>query len=130
MVEYLGRHVERGADDGLEDGAVAVVQVAREAEVADLEPAVADEYVGRFEVAVHGVLAVHVLEALDDVLQKGEGLGLLQLLLPLEVVAQIAALAELSHDVHVVAGLVDVQQPHDVLLLQLLHYLDLVVDVF
>lgn len=78
---------------------------------------------------MHDVELVEVLEAPHDVFEEGEGLIFRQPFPALEISPEVSFLAELSHDVHIVAGLVDVEQPHDVLMLQLLHYFDLAVNV-
>ncbi len=78
---------------------------------------------------MHDVKGVHVLEPAHDVPEKVDGLALRQFSALLEVVPEVALFAKLSDDVHVVAGLVHVQQSHDVLVLQFLHYLDLAVNV-
>lgn len=78
---------------------------------------------------MHDIHLIHILKPSHDILQESQCLCLWQLLSLLEVVPEVAFLAKFSDDVHVVAGLVDIQQPYDVLVLHLLHDLDLAVDV-
>lgn len=78
---------------------------------------------------MHDIELVEVLESPHDVLQEGQSLILWQSFPAFEISSKVSLFAELSHYVHVVAGLVDVEQLHDVLMLKFLHYLDLAVDI-
>lgn len=73
-------------------------------------------------------IQVEILRPLHNLLQKG-GRLLFGQLPPLLQKVQEIVVAELRDDVHVVGGLVDVVQLHDVAVLHLLHDLDLRVQV-
>ena len=79
---------------------------------------------------MHGVSSIHVLKSFYDIFQKSQSLALTQFFLLLKVGPQISALAEFSDDVHIVVGLVDIEQLDDILMFEFLHDLDLIVDVF
>lgn len=127
-LEDLGRHIERSANDGLHDGVVAL-QVLGESKVADLAYSIFEQYVGRLEVSVDDALGVEVLGSFHELLEVLLGLALGQLLLLLEVVIEVALLAKLGDDVHVVGGLVDVVQFDYVFVGDLLHDVDFRLDV-
>lgn len=78
---------------------------------------------------MHDILAAHILKPPHNVLEESQGLLFGQFLLLLEVVPQISLLAKLCDYVHVVAGLVDIEQLHDIFMLHLLHDFDFAVDV-
>jgi hypothetical protein len=46
-----------------------------------------------------------------------------------EIIGQVTILAVLRHDIHVVAGLIYIEQLNNVIVLHLLHYLDFEMDV-
>lgn len=68
---------------------------------------------------------MQVLGAIHDVLQEALGLSLWYLLPSLEKFEEIAVLTELSDDVHVIGGLVDIVESDDVVVADLLHDVDL-----
>lgn len=72
---------------------------------------------------------VQILKPTHNLLQKLERILLLQPLLLLQVPSHIPLLTKLRHDIHVITRLVDVQQAHDVFVVDLLHDVDLEVDV-
>lgn len=129
MIKYLWRHVKRRPDNGLKNGIIPIIQVPGESKIADLQFSIGDEYVCRLQIAMHDIHLIHILKTSHDIFQECQGFCFWQLLSLLEVVPEVAFFAKFSDDVHVVAGLVDIQQPYDVLVLHLLHDLDLTVDV-
>ena len=122
-IEDLGRHIQRSSHDRLQDSFFAVLEISREAEVTDFECAVGDEDIGWFEVSVDDILVVHILKASEDVPEEFHCFLLGELLLLLEIGSEVSLCAELGDDIHVVVGLVDVQQFDYVVVLHLLHYL-------
>lgn len=129
MIKYLWRHVKWCPDYRLKNGTIPIIEVPGESKVADFQFPIGDEYVSRFEIAMHDIHLIHILKTSHDILQECQGLCFWQLLSLLEVVPEVALFAKFSDYVHVVAGLVDIQQPHDVFVFHLLHDLDLAVDV-
>ena len=77
---------------------------------------------------MHYAIQVEILRALHNLLQQIDGLLLGQFPPLLQKVEHIIV-AELSDDIHVVGGLVDVVELHDIAVLHLLHDLDLGVQV-
>ena len=78
---------------------------------------------------MHDVQSVHILEPTHDISKKADSLILCQSSTLLEVVPEVPLLAKLSDDVHVITGLVDIQQSHYVIVFQFLHDFDLAVNV-
>ena len=108
--QHFGRHVA-GSAAGVFPVPVAVV--AGDAEVCDVQVAICaeDEVLG-LDVSVDDLHLVDVLEALNDAGDEELGLGLFEDLLA-EVVAQVAALEVVQHQIEVVAvleGALDVDQ--------------------
>ena len=119
VLAQLRREVVRSADHRrrkLGRGA----QQPRHAEVADLDAALAEEEVARLEVAVQDLRAVQVVQAqqrlckvLPDVV-----LGQQHALLPLDELTQVAAVAELHHDVQLALLAKAVVVAHDARVVQ------------
>ena len=106
----FGRHVAGRAAGVF---AVAVAEVARDAEVGDVQVAVGaeDEVLG-FDVSVEDLHVVDVLEALEDAGDEELGFGFAEGALA-EVVAEVSALEVVEHEVEVVAvleGALDVDE--------------------
>jgi len=78
---------------------------------------------------MHDVQSVHILEPTHDIPKKADSLILCQSSTFLEVVHEVPLFAKLSDKLHVITGLVDIQQCHYVIVLQFLHDLDLAVYV-
>lgn len=74
-------------------------------------------------------VGLQVLGALHDLLQQLLGLQLGQLATLHEEVVEITVLAELSDDIHVVGGLVDIVQLDNVVVTDHLHDVDFGLDV-
>lgn len=75
-------------------------------------------------------ILMQVLGAIHDVPQEPLGLRLWDLLSSLQQFEEVAILAELGDDVHIVGGLVDIMEADDVVVADLLHDVDLGLDVF
>ena len=78
---------------------------------------------------MHDIKFVHVLKPSHDILEEDQCFSLTQFSLLLQIVPEITLLAKLSDDVHIITGLVDIQQSYDILILQSLHDFYFTVDV-
>jgi len=79
-----------------------------------------DEDVLRLEVAVRNVLAVAVGDRLQDLLENESSLGLAEVVPLRNLVEELAAIAQLSHQVDATLVLIDFEQAHDVRVRQVL----------
>lgn len=129
LLEDLWGHVEGSAHDGLHHCLLAV-EALRESEVAQLAGAVLEEDVGWFEVSVDDAILMQVLGAIHNIPEEPLGLPFAYLLPPLQQFEEIAIVAELSDYVHVIGSLVDIVESYDVVVADLLHDVDLGLDVF
>lgn len=75
------------------------------------------------------VIGAEILDPTQDLSKEVHSLMLAQLPFFLEIMIEII-IAQLGNDVHVIIGLEDIMQPHNILMANLLHYLDLGMEVF
>lgn len=72
---------------------------------------------------------MEIPEAISDIFEKPNCLLFWYFLATLDKTHEITLFAELCDDIHVIGGLVDIKQLNNVLVLDLLHDLDLGLDV-
>ena len=128
-IEDLWRHIQRSAHNRIHNGILTVLQVLCEPEIADLTPPTLEQDIRRLQITMGDPMSRQIFEAIRDILEKPDRLLLIDLLPILEEVHEITLLTELRDDIHVIRGLVDVEQFDDVPVLHLLHYLDLTLNV-
>ena len=78
---------------------------------------------------MNDAVLMQILGAIHDIPEILLGLTFWDFPSPLQQPMQISILAKLGNDVHVVGSLVDIVQFDDVLMADLLHYVDLGLDV-
>ena len=79
---------------------------------------------------MHDLALDEGLEGVEDLHEVLQRLLLGQLLLVFEIGEQVALVAVLEYEVDVVGGLLDVDEPDDVVVLAALEHLDLVLEEF
>lgn len=124
----MRRHVKRRPNDRPQEG-ILTFNALGETKIADLALIALQENISRFEVAMYDVIGTEILDSTQDLLEEVHSLRLAQLPFFLEIMIEII-ITELGNDVHVVIGLEDIMQPHNILMADLLHYLDLGMQVF
>ena len=127
-MEDLRRHVQRCPHDGLHDGFLAF-EALGEPEVAKFAGGLLEEDVGRLEISVNNAALVQVLGPVDNVPEVVLGLPLGDPLLLMQQFEEVSVLAELSDYVHVVGGLVYVEELDDVGVGHFFHNVYLGLDV-
>lgn len=87
-----------------------------EAEVTDDDYVIMEEDIGELEVSMHNLVAVETLEATHNLLEEVDGPLFLQELVGLvsAVVFEIAVIAVLDYEVVVVSALEELEEMHDV----------------
>ena len=80
----------------------------------------------QFEISVDDVLAVEVVDASQDLLHHRNHFCLRELPVPLQSCKEVAAFAQFSDKVVVVAVLLDLMQSYDVRMFQVLQYSDFI----
>lgn len=125
-MDYFGSSVIRSPDH-LAKGLLRVVDDGR-AEVGYLNliafPKLKD--VLQFEISVDDVLTVKVVDASQNLLHHGNHFCLWKPPVPLQSGEEVAAFAQLSDEVVVVAILLDLMQSYDIRMFQVLQYSDFI----
>jgi hypothetical protein len=128
-VEDLRRHVQRCANYRVHYCVLPVLQVLGETEVADFAAPVLEQDVSWLEVSVRDAQAVQIPEAIGDVLEQPDSLLFGDLLPPPQKAHKVAFFAKLSDDIHVIGGLVDIEELDNIPVFDFLHYLYFGLDV-
>lgn len=126
-VQHFRGHIERRPQDSL-DLLILGAQQFGEPEVSQLNDAIVLEDVRELEIAMHDLALDEGLKSMEDLHEILDCLVFGDLLLELEVGAQVALVAVLEDEVDVVDGLLDVDEADDVVILAGLEDLDLVVE--
>ena len=125
----MRRHVERSSNYRLHD-CFFTIEALGEPKITYLANAALHENIGGLQVSMDNAVLMEILGAIHDIPKILLGLIFGDPPSPLQQPMQIAILAELSNDIHIVSSLVDIVEPNDVLVADLLHYVDLRLNVF
>ena len=74
-------------------------------------------------------MGVEIFDSFHNIFEVSTGLGFGDASTYSEIVKKVASITELSDDIHVIGGLIDVEESDDVLMVDLFHDLDFGLDV-
>ena len=126
--QQLRRHVQRRPHYRFQNRLLVLYRFGK-TKVTYFALSTLDQDIGWFQIPVDDILVVEVLDPLHNLLQVADSLPLAHLPLHLQIVAEIMV-AHLRDNVHIVAGLIDVMQFDNVFMTDLLHNIDLGMQIF